>query len=211
MNEWRGGLHPGDGCSAAELDAAEQALGFTIPPLLRQFHGLLGNRDDVLRTQDPVLRPRQLHLDGPDILVIREENQRGVLWGFEYGEAPDPPMRWKDLHRGSAAIWRDYGQPLSAFLVESVLGECLAGGSLPTIYAYLDEAVWRTVPDHFAPLSLPRHVYWPIPDGPRHGWYANDQLLVSEMGNNSVWAMGRTEEACELMSAAVPGDWRWLD
>ena len=47
-----GGVEAGDGFSAAELEAAERALGFSIPPLLRDFHDLSGKRQDALRLQD---------------------------------------------------------------------------------------------------------------------------------------------------------------
>lgn len=211
MDEWMGGVEAGDGLSAAELEAAERALGFSIPPLLRDFHGLLGKRQDALRLQDPMLRPGEFYLDGPDILVIREENQGSVLWGFPCEGGLDSEMKWKDVHSGSAARWRDYGQPLSAFLLEAVIGESMFSESVHTVYGYLDEARYRSLSDSFKPLVIPPHVYWPKPEGPRMRWYGDEDVLVREEGNNSVWAMGQTPDVQGFMSGRIPADWEWLD
>jgi len=211
MDEWMGGVEADDGFSAAELAAVEEDLGFSIPPLLRDFHGLLGRRQDALRLQDPMLRPGEFYLDGPDILVIREENQGSALWGVPYGDGLDFEVKWKDAHNGSAARWRDYGQPLSAFLLEAVMGESMFSESVHTVYSYLDEARYRSISDSFRPLIIPPHAYWPNPEGPRMRWYGDKDVLVREEGNNSVWAMGQTPEVHEIMSRRVPGDWEWLD
>jgi hypothetical protein len=105
MDEWMGGVEADDGFSAAELAAAEEDLGFSIPPLLRGFHGLLGKRQDALRLQDPMLRPDEFYLDGPDILVIREENQGSALWGVPYGDDLDFEVEPQDRARpGTAAV-----------------------------------------------------------------------------------------------------------
>ncbi|MBB5114963.1 hypothetical protein FHU28_004802 [Micromonospora echinospora] len=157
MAEWMGGVEAGDGVSAAELEATERALGFSIPPLLRDFHGLLGKRQDALRLQDPMLRPDEFYLDGPDIPVIREENQGSVLWGFPCDGGLDSEMKWKDAHSGSAARWRDYGQPLSAFLLEAVIGEaCSASRCTPSTATWMRRATAAPCPTRSNPLSFHR-------------------------------------------------------
>lgn len=205
-----GGLGPDDGWSESEILAAEERLGFRIPAPLREFYGLLGRRDDLLRIQDPVLGPHDLYLDEEDILVVRHENQGSVLWGFPCGAGPDPEVMWKDRHSGSAARWRDYREPLSAFLLESVLEEAIFSGSVSTAYCSMDAIEFEAIESTFVSLDFPPHVYWPEPQGDPVKWYGGQGVFIRR-GADTAWAMCRTEEAAETLLERVPGNWEWLD
>jgi hypothetical protein len=42
ISDWWGPLQPGDGCSAEELDAAEERLGVKLPAAVRELYGICG-------------------------------------------------------------------------------------------------------------------------------------------------------------------------
>ncbi|WP_436528165.1 hypothetical protein [Actinoplanes sp. HUAS TT8] len=211
MDEWMGGLGSDDGYSEVELSAAEESLGFRIPPLLRQFYGLLGKREDVLSLQDPVAGPRDLYLDGPDILVIRGENQGSALWGVPFGDEPDPAVQWYDGSAGSSARWREYGQPLSAFLLEAIITEGMFSESVETVFCFLDTESSQALKDRLPPLSIPSHVFWPLPDGDPVQWFGIDGVLVRLDCTPGAWAVGQNPEVLVDLLERVPAEWEHFD
>ncbi|WP_330346873.1 hypothetical protein [Streptomyces sp. NBC_00582] len=108
-------VEPEDGCTADELTAVEADMGFELPATLREGYALFGRRDDLLRQQDPLVRPSGLFVDDAlgGVLVFRRENQDCAFWGIPLSQVVSL-FRFDGHHRcgGQAASAVSYSAGL---------------------------------------------------------------------------------------------------
>lgn len=97
--EWRAPVGVGNGYDPAVLDDTEARLGVRLPAALREIYGLLGRRDDLLRNQNPLLRPEQLYLS-KGAMVYQTENQGAAEWGSSWTTSRP---RTRQPHTGRAS------------------------------------------------------------------------------------------------------------
>ncbi|MFF4351450.1 hypothetical protein [Streptomyces sp. NPDC001530] len=114
-DEWTGRpLRSGDGCTAAELDAAQADLGFELPAALREGYALCGRRDDLTRQEEPLVTPAELYVDDGfgGVLAFRRENQDCAAWGIPLDQIEqDDPQWWWSRTRGGSPSSTAYPWP----------------------------------------------------------------------------------------------------
>ncbi|MFF4340084.1 SMI1/KNR4 family protein [Kitasatospora sp. NPDC001540] len=193
---WNAPLRPGDGCTDAELDAAEARLGLRLPAALREAHRLLGNRPDLTSNHDTLLPPAELYVDR-DCLVHRVENQGCAYWGIPLAalDQDDPPtVVWPDAADPETTPWT---ARLSTALLAVVLTEPLLDQDAYTDAGDVDPA------DLTGWTELPR-LYEPGVDG--RLFARPDALLLVQDGS---WVAMRavSEETLDELCEQLPVSW----
>ncbi len=205
-------LRPKDGNSQSEIDAAERALrkhhsGFRLPPVLREWYGLVGRRLDG-ECQDPPIPLAELTIrDG--VLRFLRENQDCCDAGVrvEDCEQDDPPVV-VDLGDAAPGVgWQERGLPLSEFLLRHVLAETTLFGArsapFQAVLGDLGEDVqggWlrgvsvKTIRVHYSPL--------PVSDG----LWSDDESDSKLFGDadtilTRLFAAARTPKALERLQS----------
>ncbi|WP_262060877.1 SMI1/KNR4 family protein [Streptomyces sp. STR69] len=209
-DEWTGlPLQPEDGCTAAELDAAEAELGFRFPAALREGYALLGRRDDLTRQQDPLLPPSALRVvdDFGGVLVFRHENQGCASWGVRLNEIEqdDPPVVM-EAYEG----WVPFLDRLSVAWVELVLSESLLGAGSLYDACELPDGLLPDLRARYTRVDLPDHPLWASAACSPLRWYAAPGRLLRRDGvfdHSWVHARGRTAADLETIRADLPGPW----
>ncbi len=194
----------GDGFVEAELNAAEARLGVSMPPALRELYRRIGRRDDLVRVQDLLLTPKQLHLDDTGaILVFRVEHQHATRWGVPVATAvPDPPVYFQ-----VGLEWRLFLGHLSHAVVEMLLSEWMLAEGEFTGNRELDRYAISLVEQHFRRLPLPDYPLWPDPDGPPTRWFhghGHGAVLRCD-GEEWLWARATSAEALDSGILASQG------
>ncbi len=202
--EWVSPLTDGDGCSDAELDAAEVRLGVRLPAAMREAYRLLGRREDLTSNQDRLVPPDRLFVEY-GMLVFREENQSVAYWGVPVealGEDDPQVVMWVNLADPDAEAISPWLDRFSVACVEMVMSESLVepeelSGSLEL--AEDDVAVlerWCT--------RLPLPTY---PDEAETRWFTAPDLLLRDDSRQWLRIRARTPEA---LDGFVAGPEEWL-
>ena len=207
--EWHSPLQPGDGYSAAELDAAEDRLGLKLPLALREWYELAGKRKDITAAQNFLRLPHSLYTqeeDGAKVLYFYRENQGEPNWGVLASDlkSDDPPV-YLDETGGIE------NQTLSEFITQMVVLEttCFGGaygGNGPANLEAL-EAVRR----HFVWLGFPDW-HWPADEVRLYG--GSDILIEAEASKDGyqwIWMGARSQTALRDAAQIVSIDWECLD
>lgn len=172
---------PGDGYDEAEIEAAEERLGFRLPAALRNFYRAWGKRRDMTKQGYLLLEPEQL--------VMREGSLQFCLgdqeifaWGIERQNLEEAnPLVVVALP--GALVWEEDGRMwtpshahLSSFLDDLMYLSALCGGSIhggwtkPNL-PNLPEAQIAWLETHWSkatvtPVALNRRWYPPSDTGP---------------------------------------------
>ncbi|GLW69412.1 hypothetical protein Kpho02_17110 [Kitasatospora phosalacinea] len=193
---WNAPLRPGDGCTDAELDAAEARLGLRLPAALREAHRLLGNRPDLTGNHDTLLPPAELYVD-QGCLVHRVENQGCAYWGVPLaalGQDDPPTVVRPDAADPETTPWT---ARLSTELLAVVLTEPLLDQDAYTDAGDVDPADltdWTELPRLHEPGVDSRFFARP------------DALMLVQDGS---WAAVRAvgEEALDELCEGLPVSW----
>ncbi|MBG0817134.1 SMI1/KNR4 family protein [Planomonospora sp. ID82291] len=115
-----GACTPEDGCPRAEIEAAEERLGFALPDALRDYYAVAGRHPELTGTAG---REHTLWLSAPgrlDVeagsLIFCGENRWPAQWSVSPGDHgwPDPRVLGRS---GPGERWYSEFRRLSAFLV----------------------------------------------------------------------------------------------
>src|SRR5438105_3434101 len=98
----------GDGFADAVIESAEKQLGVQLPVRLREFYRWWGQREDLTRTQNFLVRPYDISVKN-DTVVFWVENQAVWLWGIDRAALQqdnppvvtaenEPPLVWQISH-----------------------------------------------------------------------------------------------------------------
>ncbi|MEW1848432.1 hypothetical protein AB0392_61630 [Nonomuraea angiospora] len=138
---WVKPLRDGDGFSRAEIDAAQDRIGFELPLALCEALALFGKRHDLCSTMQQLLPPERLHLYDSGLLVFYAENQGAwecCIRRLDAGLDDPPVLLWPtcaDEEHQLGVAWFD---KLSTACIEIVLTESLySGDKALTLYGEL--------------------------------------------------------------------------
>lgn len=204
-------LRAEDGCAQNELATAEADLGFELPAALREGFELFGQRDDLTRQQDPLVRPTGLYVDDAlnGVLIFRHENQGCAYWGIPLDEIEqeDPPVLVE-----SSEGWIPFFDRMSLAWVELVLSESLFGADNHNLYdaCELPDTLMPNLQARYVRVDLPDHPMWASKNDSPVRWYAAPGRLVRRDGiEDESWihARGHTPADLEAIRAELPGLW----
>ncbi len=211
---WHTALAPGDGFSAAELDAAQARLGVPLPAALREAYGLFGRRTDLTSNQDVLLAPADLFLDPAGrALVYRVECHALAFWGVRVEDLtePDPPVVLTvNVADRSAGAWHGWLDTVSSACVEMVLSESLYAAE--ALEARLVDK--REQHDGDEGRLAAGLVRVPLPDYPTSGvfgpgvrWFAGDDVIVRDDARAWLTARAAAPAALDAARSLLPGAW----
>ncbi|MFD9409741.1 SMI1/KNR4 family protein [Streptomyces sp. NPDC059989] len=207
---WSVALGDGDGWDEADLVAAEERLGFRLPPALREAYLLLGRRRDLTGNHDVLLGPSELYVDeAKEALVFRHENQGASSWGILLDELmdEDPAVFIRaDLADKAAEHWESWLERLSLCFIEIVLSESLqADDELCDFLSDFDDSGVDLLERNCIRLPFPAY---PMGDE-EHAirWFLGHDVLLRDDDGTALLARGRTEAALDAMRDLLPGDW----
>ncbi|MFE7044237.1 SMI1/KNR4 family protein [Streptomyces atratus] len=202
-------LQASDGAEEAELDAAEEELGFVLPVALREGYALFGRRADLTSGQDPLVPPTGLYVDAGcgGALVFRRENQDCAVWGIPLDqiEQDDPPVV-VESHDG----WIPFLDRMSLAWVELVLSESLFASGSQHDACELPDALVPDLHARYNPVDLSDHPMWVGPDDSPLRWYsAPGRLLRRDGVQDHSWVHVRGQTAVDLdaIRSDLPGLW----
>lgn len=205
--DWHTPLTAADGVADADLTAAEARLGLRLPTAMREAYLLFGDRADLVRTHDTLLRPVDLHLDASgEVLVFRHENQHVAEWGVAVADLDqaDPPVKWLvSRHDPGHEGWDPFLPRLSMAGVEMVLSESVMGDTDRNAYAELEDEddTAALLARGFTRLAALRY------DIDRSSpWYASPDVLLRHDGE-AVTVFARTTQALARLTSDVPLEW----
>lgn len=126
-------LRRGDGYRENEIGAAEEKLATPLPRALKDAFMKFGRRSDLVRSQERLLAPWELHFDDTgEVLIFRVENQGAAEWGIPVDrlrdEDPATVYRLSAADRESSR-WVPWIPRSSLAFVELILWESLFAGS----------------------------------------------------------------------------------
>lgn len=200
---WAAPLTAADGWDDAALDEAETRLGVPLPAAVREAYRLFGRRDDLTRTRDELLEPKQLYVhDG--LLVFRDEDEGAARWGVETSGDDPPVMIRADLGDEEAERWEPWLDRFSLACVEMVLSESLHADGELADYREADEDDLEVL-ERYPRLPITEYPAGEIP-GTR--WFAGPDVIIRE--DQRAWLTVRARTAGAL--AAVCDDFGdgWL-
>ncbi|WP_244409627.1 SMI1/KNR4 family protein [Streptomyces albofaciens] len=209
---WSTPLMPTDGFTSADVQRAEERLGFRLPVALREAYGLFGRRRDLVARQNPLLEPDELLLDpSGELLVFRSENQGCAGWGVALADLSreDPPVAlFGDRLPGSSRL--HFLDRLSLACVETVLSEGATASRTEGRTCQATAEVVACLEEKFAPVALPPYPAWFEPMGQPVRWFsASGLLLCLEPGleGMDLVVAGRTTADVRRAVEAIPGAW----
>lgn len=117
IDAWFGPASIRSAVGGARLDSAERRLGIKLPVAFRASHSMSAARKEVWSSQDRLVLPEQLKIEG-NVLAFYMENQAVVQWGIRVGDLPleDPPVLVSD-EAGSGG-WFAENDTLSEFALQ---------------------------------------------------------------------------------------------
>ncbi len=210
--EWHTPLQEGDGYSAAELDAAEQRLGLTLPLALREWYQLAGKRTDLFAI-DPYdfTRPSDLSIEEDDghVLWLFSETQAIVSWGIRQQDLSqdDPPVYSENTYVSEELLLSN--KTFSEFILQVIVHQtaCFTeiGGN-----ASGKEDTADVVQANFLPLGLPS---WQWPSYPAQLYGRDDVLIELDRDGEGycwVWVAARSEAALQATVKLFGLGWDYL-
>ncbi|MER7178114.1 hypothetical protein ABT404_01210 [Streptomyces hyaluromycini] len=211
VSAWRGGLGEPKGCTPEELVAAEDLIGTRIPDPLRSFLALYGHREDLMGFQDPLLLPGGMWMEGGDVLVFQEENQKCALWGIsiEALNELDPPVLCKNVNDGDGD-WLPYQDRLSVHLLETALNELMTSSG-NSMFREADAEAVRVLSASLTRIGIPEHVFWAEPEGSVVKWLASADFLVRVDGDSMIWASAPLGQEVQGVLDVVSSGWERAD
>jgi uncharacterized protein (TIGR02996 family) len=192
---WHGPLRPEDGYSEAELQAAEQRLGYKLPAALREWYALAGRRNDVWSHQDHLWSPDQLWIDlESTTLIIRSENQGCERWGIRIEDLgqDDPPVIEIGAGVQSSPTTTAFATLVLIYEVKFANSVLWAGGSVA-------EDVRTAATGKLSQCDLPDR-YWVM--NPLQFFEGND-LIVELEPQGWLYVAARGEEAFRQLDEEV--------
>lgn len=199
------------GVSAEQIQAREAELGVRLPPAVREFYGLVGQRHDLFSNQDVLLSivQRQMYID-KGALIVRHENQGACRWGIllEHLDQEDPPVVvLAELADKSQEQWEPWTETFSAAVIQWLVYEsCMRPGvgDLATEFdrsADLDELTGCGSPLVIVPfpvghLSVPTGARWSL---------IGDVIVLAD--DAEILISARTKEAADAFRGRYPADW----
>jgi hypothetical protein len=207
--EWLTPLKDGDGCSAAEVAAAEDRLGLQLPASVAAFYRLLGRRRDLTSSQDTLIALNSLAVvDGA--LVYRIEAQACASWGVQVSSLglADPPVVLCEGY-GDGRPWHTFLGSFSLAAVELVLGETLFGGAGGRAdNRALDDADSVRLERLYERLPFPDYPAWWQPEAQQAvRWFGGPGVLLREDSRTWLWVLAQNAAALDRARDALPGDW----
>jgi len=199
--EWRAPVGVGNGHDPAVLDDTEARLGVRLPAALREIYGLLGRRDDLLRNQNPLLRPEQLYLS-KGAMVYQTENQGAAEWGILLDDitAQDPPTAYRpSLADASAERWEPWTARLSVAVLDLVMSETVEYDRDGLMDA--TDLIDKQGLAEFEPLPAL------LPDHLGSAWYLGQGVLLHVLDEAWLTARGQNPEALDSVRVVMAGDW----
>ncbi|XYI02729.1 SMI1/KNR4 family protein [Sorangium sp. So ce1128] len=106
---------PEDGCTEADIRAAEQRLGLALPEALRNYLATAGRHRGMMHADFHMLPPDELRLAG-DCLIFCEENQYVAEWGIQAADRGFANPRVSGRARNTET-WYSEASRLSGFLI----------------------------------------------------------------------------------------------
>ncbi|GII56071.1 hypothetical protein Pth03_44600 [Planotetraspora thailandica] len=227
---WMKPLRNGDGYGEAELNAAQERLGFELPLALRQALALFGKRPDLSNTMHHLLPPDDLHYDS-ELLMFYSENSGAWDCGIRYSNLSleDPPTvlrPWCSHDNCVRGIpWFD---KLSTACIALVLTESLySDHNAFTLYGELLPDEIPMVGQRFLPAALPSSPAQHTKCFPKLRWYVGEDVIVSlntydkpiPMRNEALpgwtrdgmqaelYVRARTHEALQSIRESLPAEW----
>jgi hypothetical protein len=207
---WLTPLTDDDGCTDAELDAAEARLGVRLPAALREAYGLFGRRHDLTSSEDTFLGPAGLYLaDTGDALIFRVGCQDVAHWGVLVADLDkaDPPVVMRIMLRDDRdEAWQPWLASLSSTCMEMVLSESLyAEEGLGDDKEQGDDET-RRLEQRYTRLALPEY---PTPEVGEVAvrWFTGPDVVLREDQEGFLWARARTVAALRAVRRDLPGYW----
>lgn len=201
----------GDGRNDSELRAAESRLGFRLPASLREAYALVGRRNDLTRSQDRLLAPNEVGVDGTgQVLVFRVENQNVAQWGVPLSAVtePDPPVVFRVESASKAERdWQPFLDRVSLACVEMVLSEWMFSGEVFADSRELDDEAVALLEKGFRRLPMPDYPFWAGPDGRPMRWFDGLGAVLREDGGAWLWVGAATAGGIAGVRRALPGEW----
>jgi hypothetical protein len=211
---WLAPLADGDGCSDAELDAAEHRLGVRLPVALREAYGLFGRRRDLTSNQDTFLSPADLYLETTgEALIFRVESQDFAWWGVLKADLDkaDPPVVIKlNLRNDNAESWHAWLGTFSSTCIEILLSESIYACEELGDNKAQDEDEAERLERLYTQLALPDYPAPPV-GGAAVRWFSGPDVVLRDDQQGSLWARARTAAALERIRRDLPGYWLMAD
>ena len=175
--EWHGPLKPGDGYPASELDAAEQRLGLKLPVALWEWYQLAGKREDVVATQNHLMRPQDLNIVD-SLLVFHSENQDIIEWGIKPSDLhlSNPPVYLNDrgmYYKPQEPIREN--ETLSEFALQMVVCNTVITRNLPISSENISKTTIAKIEQEYIRFGFPD---WHWPGYPVRFYGAEDTLAM---------------------------------
>ncbi|MDP9309499.1 MAG: hypothetical protein M3R24_01145 [Chloroflexota bacterium] len=191
----------GDGYPPELLATTERALSITLPDMLKLFYCSWGQRFDMTRTCETLLRPDQLYVH-KDTLVFAEENQAVFYWGIpcDLIRDEDPAVYYAVRSADDEQlVWEHSHNHVSDFLDFLTYGHALARGAPHggIVRAYSHEMLtfhmqlpWTAIEI----ASVPMGVY----PNPQERWvlYGQQGVVVDSLAGQ-LWVATRTRDRLE--------------
>lgn len=200
---WAAPITAADGWDDAALDEAQARLGVAFPAAVREAYRLFGRRDDLTRTQDELLEPKQLYVqDG--MLVFRDEDEGAACWGVETSGADPRVMIRADLDDEEAGRWEPWLDRFSLACVEIVLSESLHADAELADYRETDEDDLEVL-ERYTSLPIPEY---PAGELPGTRWFAGPDVILRE--DQRAWLTVRARTAGALTAVCDDFGDGWL-
>ncbi|WP_347219151.1 SMI1/KNR4 family protein, partial [Chryseobacterium sp.] len=119
------------GFSETEITAAEQALDFKFPAVLREYYLNIGKNEAVNHSHNRLLSPNTIYFTEDRHLVFYEENQGVVQWGIREADLSiENPSVWGNYGTVYESDWQQETQTLEDFFLSMSVYNGTLGGLL---------------------------------------------------------------------------------
>jgi hypothetical protein len=203
VSHWVTPLKEADGYSEADLLAAEERLGISLPAALKEAYNLFGRRSDLTRNQEYLLEPTALYLDH-GALIFRHENQGAAFWGILVADLqyPDPPVYkcWVIVNN-VVENWETWLGRFSLSCIDLILWESLHDSSRATEFCEIDEEELELVDQLYQEVPYPRQL------APWHIRLFTGTDLLLYYTDAGLFVRARTLEAIHSVRQNLPVDW----
>jgi hypothetical protein len=205
-SHWVTPIQEGDGYSEAELSAAEERLGISLPAALKEAYTLFGRRSDLTRNREYLLEPTAIYLKH-GALIFRHENQGASVWGIliEDTQNPDPPVyHCYCVVDDIMEDWEIWLARFSLACVDLILWESLYDPRMATESREIDDEGLHLVGQLYTELPTFEGLDSYTPFGMR--WFTGTDLLLCDTGMD-LSVRARNLEAIGSIRNNLPGEW----